>query len=57
MIKNRVRIKPNTFCIATGKPISTVCNYEIKEQHKMYLVITNGYSTYVIKRSDIVCKE
>lgn len=49
-----VKVKPNTFCLASGKLIGTMAKYEVIRENRDHLLISNGYGTYVVKRRDII---
>lgn len=49
----KVKIKPNTHDFFKNIEVNSSEKYEVIEELKYYCIISNGYSTHIIKKEDI----
>lgn len=49
----KVKVKPNTHDFFKKTEINSKEKFEVIEELDHFCVITNGYSTYVIRKEDI----
>lgn len=49
----KIKLKPHTHDFFKNTEINSADKFEVVEELKYYCIITNGYSTYIVRKENI----